>query len=78
MDTYVTLGLIIVVLLRALIAFVVYKESGWVFVKEEDLKKAHEHGHGHRHEERWRREREERERREREERWRREHDRERR
>ena len=77
MDTYVTLGLIIVVLLLALIAFVVYKESGWVFVKEEDLKKAHEHGNGHGHE-RWRREREERERREREERWRREHDRERR
>ena len=73
MDAYVTLGLIIVVLLVGLIAFVVYKESGWVFVKEEDLKKGH--GHEHAHEERWRREREERERREREERWRREHDR---
>jgi hypothetical protein len=71
MDAYVTLGLIIVVLLLGLIAFVVYKESGWVLVKEEDLKKAQ--GHGHEHEERWHRER-----REREERWRREHDRERR
>jgi len=70
MDAYVTLGLIIVVLLVGLIAFVVYKESGWVFVKEEDLKKSH--GHEHAYEERWRREREERER---QERWRREHDR---
>ena len=70
MDAYVSLGLIIVVLLVGLIAFVVYKESGWVLVKEEDLKKGH--GNGNDHEERWR---EERERREREERWRREHDR---
>jgi len=70
MDAYFTLGLIIVLLLLGLIAFVVYKESGWVLVKEEDLKKAHGHEHGH--EERWRKEREERER---EERWRKEHDR---
>jgi len=65
MDAYVTLGLIIVVLLIGLIAFVVYKESGWKLVKEDEHK-------GHEHDERWHREREQRER---EERWHREHDR---
>ena len=70
MDAYVSLAIIIVVLLVGLIAFVVYKESGWKLVKEDEYK-----GHGHEHDDRWRREREERERREREERWHREHDR---
>ena len=70
MDTYVSLALIIVFLLICLIAFVVYKESGWKLVKK------YERGHGHpryNHEER-ERERIERERRER---WHREHERDR-
>ena len=75
MDAYVSLAIIIVILLVGLIVFVVYKESGWKLVKEDEDK-----GRGHGHDERWRREREERWRREREERerrerWRREHDR---
>ena len=73
MDAYVSLAIIIVVLLVGLIAFVVYKESGWKLVKEDEEKgHGHGYGHGHGHDDRWHREREERERRER---WHREHDR---
>ena len=68
MDAYVSLAIIIVVLLVGLIAFVVYKESGWKLVKEDEKKDYGHRGHDYeeRERERWRREREERWRRERE------------
>jgi hypothetical protein len=36
MDAYVFLALVIIILLLGLLIFVVYKESGWKFVKEDE------------------------------------------
>jgi hypothetical protein len=49
MDAYVFLALVIIILLLGLMLFVVYKESGWKFVKEDE----HRGHHSEREKHRW-------------------------
>lgn len=42
MDAYVFLALVIIILLLGLLVFVVYKESGWEFVKKDERREHHE------------------------------------
>lgn len=53
MDSYLSLAIIIIILTLGLIAYVVYKESGWVLVKKHN---ADEDTHEERERERHRRE----------------------
>ena len=39
MDAYVFLALVIIILLLGLLTFVVYKESGWEFVKKDERRR---------------------------------------
>ena len=48
MDAYVFLALTIIILLLVLILFVVYKESGWTFVKKEEVRKPYSEKERHR------------------------------
>jgi hypothetical protein len=41
MDAYVFLALVIIILLLGLLVFVVYKESGWEFVKKDERRGRH-------------------------------------
>lgn len=52
MDAYVFLALVIIILLLGLVVFVVYKESGWKFVKE-DERRGHRGHHSERERHRW-------------------------
>jgi hypothetical protein len=52
MDAYVFLALVIIILLLGLMLFVVYKESGWKFVKE-DEHRGHRGHHSERERHRW-------------------------
>jgi hypothetical protein len=60
MDAYVFLALVIIILLLGLLVFVVYKESGWEFVKKDERRERrhsekdrhkwyHEHNKPHNH-----------------------------
>ena len=51
MDAYVFLALVIIILLLGLLIFVVYKESGWKFVKKDEHREHRGHSEKERH--RW-------------------------
>jgi hypothetical protein len=48
MDAYVFLALVIIILLLGLMLFVVYKESGWEFVKKHQEHEERERRERHR------------------------------
>jgi len=50
MDAYVFLALVIIILLLGLLVFVVYKESGWEFVKKDERERR---GHTEKDRHRW-------------------------
>lgn len=50
MDAYVFLALVIIILLLGLLVFVVYKESGWEFVKKDERRR---HGYSEKDRHRW-------------------------
>jgi hypothetical protein len=51
MDAYVFLALVIIILLLGLLIFVVYKESGWKFVKKDEREHRGRYSESERH--RW-------------------------